>query len=72
MKTGNTAPVKSKGGGAGPIGGGGAGPIGGGPRSQRLLKKLANQLVGLAKTFETLAETPFGGAPKAKVPAKKK
>ena len=86
MKTGNAGQVKhTGGGGSGPIGGGGpqhtrdggSGPIGGwraggGPRSKAILQRIAKHLAHLSKEFDDLANTPIGGVPSGKEPAKKK
>lgn len=81
MKTGNAGPAKhSGGGGSGPIGGGGSGPVGGedsgpvggGPRSKAILERIAKHLDELSKAFDELANTPIGGVPSEKGPAKKK
>ena len=88
MKTGNAGPVKHTGGGGsepvsggagplggegvGPLGGEGVGPLGGGPRSKAILQRIAKHLDELSKAFDDLANTPIGGVPSGKEPAKKK
>lgn len=88
MTTGNAGPVKHTGGGGsepvsggagplggegvGPLGGEGVGPIGGGPRSKAILQRIAKHLDELSKAFDDLANTPIGGVPSGKEPAKKK
>ena len=58
--------------GVGPLGGEGVGPLGGGPRSKAILQRIAKHLDELSKAFDDLANTPIGGVPSGKEPAKKK
>jgi hypothetical protein len=73
------------GGGSGPIGGGGGAhvadggsgpiggePVGGGPRAKAILQQIAKHFDELSKAFDDLANTPIGGVPSGKEPAKKK